>query len=680
MPKFAAYGVARGRVPGVYTTWPEVLAQISGFSGARFKGFMSTEAAEAFVRAEGAPPPATRRTREEEDDGNDDSNDDKGVFYAVVNAHNAPGDGVYREWAVAQGCRGAVRKFATRGEAQQFVAAAQAAQGTSDARPPPVSAATALERYGAGLEGAQRTCLERVVAGENVFFTGGAGTGKTFVLQRCVAALRAMGLAVSVTATTRLAAASVGGVSLHAFAGVGLAQSERDFQAATARADAVKRWTATDVLVVDEVSMLGAFLFDRLDRIARLLRGDVRTPFGGLQVVAVGDFYQLPPVVSRASCPASASAAASCTDPALRAEMAAYGARTYCFEATHWDECFACSIVLDTVHRQRDPAFVAALNDIRVGTVSPATQRFFEDCMVPENDDGNDDGDGNDDDEDKPTQDQEEETWTRLYPRNRDIDAHNSARLAALPGPEHVYEQTRFVDAGVARETAAAALDRTLYPRALRVRVGAPVIALANTGDLYNGRQGRVVGFARVAGALLFADVTDVRTRAAPHFAALTAPFTHDPDRLYPVVRWNGEHTAAPVLPHIAELRTVAGSCYLCQLPVKLAWALSIHKAQGMTLPHVRVSLRAAFQPGQVYVALSRAVTKDGLRIQGRVDLRRVVHADPKVEAFYRRITPPPVPPPPPPPSEPPPPLPLPLPLPPLSTTSSPTTSQETEN
>lgn len=655
MPKYAVYGVARGRVPGVYATWPEAHAQVSGFAGARFKGFMRTEDAEAFVQAASGCVGVVRTpSSSSSEDGSSQGSEDTGVFYAVVHAHSAPGNGVYRDWAVARGCRGAVRKFASRAEAQAFVDAQALAAGSA---PPPLSAAAALERYGAGLQGAQRTCLARAVRRENVFFTGGAGTGKTFVLQRCVGALRAMGLSVGVTATTRLAGAGLGGVSLHAFAGVGLAQSRRDLQAARSRRDAVQRWTETDVLVVDEVSMLGPFLFDQLDALARALRGAPHAPFGGLQVVAVGDFYQLPPV-----------ARAPGSDPALAAEMAAYRGRTYCFEAAHWDECFPHAVVLDTVFRQRDDAFIAALNALRVGHVTPETQQFFEGCMIPD-----DDGDGDKNDHDNKSSSSQEmmsqltqeeitegETWTRLYPRNKDIDRHNSAMLAGLPEPEHVYEQTRFVEEGVSEALAAGAMDSTLYPRALRLRVGAPVVALVNKGDLYNGRQGRVTGFAAVPPAFLFADVTDPLVRAAPHFIALTEPFTRAPDTLYPVVRWDGapaESAGGAVLPHIAEFHTGAGSAFLCQVPLKLAWALSIHKAQGMTLPHVQVALRAAFQPGQVYVALSRAVDKNGLRIRGHVDLRRIVHASPKVEAFYKRISglsPSPPPPPPPPSSSPP--------------------------
>ena len=399
-----------------------------------------------------------------------------------------------------------------------------------------------------------------VHARESVFFTGAAGCGKSVVLKHVIARLPPAP-ATAVVAPTGLAAAALGGVTLHSFAGVPPSALTQGADAAVAHARrspaTLARWRALRTLVIDEVSMLDAATFDALDAVARAARGRPSVPWGGVQLCVSGCFFQLPPV-------------------------RAIGGRA--FQAASWSASLHRCLELTTVHQQAgDARFAALLNRVRVGAATASDVAWLarecarplpptSDCVAP----------------------------TRLLTHRSAVDAVNERELADLPGEVVEFAATDDGDTD--------ALDAsTRAPRALRLKVGAQVLLTKNVDrTLVNGARGVVVGFQATTGAPM------VRFATARHAVPL-------PRTPHPISTGGGRRAVR------------------YQVPLALAFALSIHKAQGMTLAAVEVDASAAFEPGQSYVALSRAKSAAGLRLLGPLSLDALA-ADEEVVAFYARL------------------------------------------
>eukprot|EP00897_Mesotaenium_endlicherianum_P005000 jgi/Mesen1/4528/ME000230S03666 len=429
----------------------------------------------------------------------------------------------------------------------------------------------------------QMRALKAVEDGKSLFITGSAGVGKSFLLGLAIRILRLKygKDAVFVTASTGLAACSIGGTTLHSFAGVGLAQDSKDVlvDKATSRRETKNRWQKTQALVIDEISMIDADFFEKLEYIARAVRQNNR-PFGNIQLLVTGDFYQLPPV-SKGS-----------------------REKNFAFEAKCWKQCFQMQVELTQVFRQADQEFIGLLNDIRTGNCSPATHRKLLACRntsiaV---------GDGID--------------LTRLYPHKVDVGKENSQKLAALEGPEMAYTA---VDDGRS-EYAIQQLENTRTEKVLMLRPGAQVLLLKNinpAAGLANGARGVVVGFCSPEEPLAVQQL---------HLAPAMCPYN-----MWPVVRFacdQSEHIIVPESWTIVEGHAEIAKRW--QVPLALAWAISVHKCQGMTLDRVESDLSKAFDYGMVYVALSRVRSLEGLRLTGFDPKGIKVH--PKVAQYYNQL------------------------------------------
>jgi len=413
----------------------------------------------------------------------------------------------------------------------------------------------------------QARVLERALGGESLFVTGAAGTGKSHLLRCLIRALqRQLGEeAVAVTGSTGMAAVNVGGCTLHSFAGVGVG---RDTPEALARAAAASpaqwAWQACRVLVVDEISMVDAVLFDKLEFVARRLRG-VERPFGGLQLILCGDFLQLPPI---------------------RMESG------FCFEASSWERCGlgAGTVVLCQVHRQAgDEEFVALLRELRLGRCSEGALALLSACRVG-----------------CKAQPADGVEPTRLYCRNRDVDAENQACLAALEGELHVYSaKDAYFGAASSSRSAQGRLSQLAGQRVagrLELKEGAQVVLVRSLGGpLANGSRGRVLACGE---------------RPLVHFDC-------------------GVALRMEALEFTVSLGG-AGSLVRCQVPLRLGWALTVHKAQGMTLSRAEVLLEGAWDYGQAYVALSRVTSLAGLWLRSALS-PSVVKAHPRVLQFYHQ-------------------------------------------
>lgn len=215
------------------------------------------------------------------------------------------------------------------------------------------------------LSEAQYKVLERLMKRENTFFTGAAGTGKSYCINVLESVLRKLDKlnVVARTAPTGVAACNISGMTIHSWAGVGLGLDSVENMAKKIQGrgmDAVRqRWKNTEILVIDEISMLGADLFEKISEVGKLVRGDPR-PFGGIQVVMCGDFFQLPPVAQRGDRP------------------------RFCFQSQTWIDVLGKtgSIVLDKIFRQKDGPFVRVLNSIRRGIVTAEAEKILQQKVI----------------------------------------------------------------------------------------------------------------------------------------------------------------------------------------------------------------------------------------------------------------------------------------------------------
>ncbi|ETS73595.1 hypothetical protein PFICI_14541 [Pestalotiopsis fici W106-1] len=458
------------------------------------------------------------------------------------------------------------------------------------------------------LSAEQQQVHELVVdKGQSVFFTGPAGTGKSILMRAIVASLKRKWARdperVSITASTGLAACHIGGQTLHSFSGIGLGKEDVPTLVKKIRrnAKAKNRWLKTRVLIMDEVSMVDGDLFDKLDQIARQIRNNGR-PWGGIQLVITGDFFQLPPVPDRNKRDTK-----------------------FAFDAATWSTSIDHTIGLTQVFRQKDHEFAEMLNEMRLGRVSEQTVQTFRSLSRPlVYDDGI--------------------TATELFPTRGEVESSNSMRLRALPGEIRTFAAQDSGDPNIRDKL----LENMMAPKTIDLKKGAQVMLIKNLDDtLVNGTLGKVIGFSSEAFFtanpskfdLSVADLVDESMKKIKSFAVRDSSLKDLTE--YPVVEFHaadGSFRVMHVTPEEWKVELPNGEVQAKRtaLPMILAWALSIHKAQGQTLERVKVDLGKIFEKGQAYVALSRATSKDGLEVQ-RFDKSKVM-AHPKVIQFYNKL------------------------------------------
>lgn len=329
------------------------------------------------------------------------------------------------------------------------------------------------------LNGEQQAAAQHIIQGNNVFITGSAGTGKSFLLRYVIQELihKHGEESVAVTGPTGISAVNIGGQTVHSFAGIGIGAGDRSklIQKVLKNKSCVDRWMKTKVLVIDEISMLDRWLFELLDEISRTIRNN-QTPFGGLQLIVVGDFMQLPPVRT----------------------VSEFENKNFCFQSDVWEAAGLNTgqgtVYLEKVVRQDDEEFVKYLNEVRVGILSPSFQRQLQLCMPPF--------------KPKPNSGI---IPTKLYATNIQVDNENTQHLLALPGetitmiaqdkwkkPPSKSSMTTMFKEGVEK----------IIPEKIDLKVGAQVMLLRNrsrmtyggtikaTGpSLVNGSRGRIIGF-----------------------------------------------------------------------------------------------------------------------------------------------------------------------------------------
>lgn len=374
--------------------------------------------------------------------------------------------------------------------------------------------------------------------GHNAFLTGAAGSGKTYVLNEYIAWLKTQGVEVGVTASTGIAATHIGGTTIHAWSGLGVKDklSAYDLEDLESKPYLWKRFDRTKVLVIDEVSMLHHF---RLDLIEQILRSFKRNnePFGGLQIILCGDFFQLPPV-SRGG------------DKASR----------FAYEAKTWSDLNLKICYLEEQHRQHDSIYLSVLNAIRDNKMNEKLGDNLRERL------------------NKKISSVEP---TKLYSHNVDVDEENERELAKLPG--QVYEY--YMDDKGKERIVETLKKGCLAPDVLRLKKGARVMFVKNNYE---------AGFANgTLGVISNCDSQGITVRTAK-------------GKLINVV---------PTSWRIEEDGKIKAE--ITQYPLRLAWAITVHKSQGLSLDAAEVDLSQSFEKGMGYVALSRVRSLDGLSLKG---------------------------------------------------------------
>lgn len=484
----------------------------------------------------------------------------------------------------------------------------------------------------------QETVIELIVRKRlNVFYSGSAGTGKSIILRNIIERLTSLygKEYIAITASTGLAATTIGGVTLHRWAGIGLGNGPTEIiiNRIQRKFDLFASWKNTKVLIIDEISMIDGKFLDKLEEIARRVRRNNK-PFGGIQLVLTGDFFQLPPVPKKEVNEIS----------------------MFCFESQMWSRSVQKTILLTRVFRQQDNELVDILNSIRFGDIEPAMVKTLKAL-------------------DREIEYPDGIRPTELYATRREVDASNVRQLQLLPG-----ETREFKSLDTAPKEYMNLLDSSMMvEKIVTLKEDAQVMMLKNRPEteLVNGSLGKVLFFipqklqkkmndnyrfmdqeaiadmklvSRVISKPLYRESAEFKqdlnarplSRIEKLETMINAAVKISPkDPCFPFVKWSiasNRFYHELMLPDtfVVDLPGNNSGLQRSQLPIMLCWALSIHKSQGQTIQRLKVDLRNIFEAGQVYVALSRAISKDNLQVVNFNPKR--IRANDKVKDFYKQL------------------------------------------
>jgi ATP-dependent DNA helicase PIF1 len=472
----------------------------------------------------------------------------------------------------------------------------------------------------------QERVLELYRAGKNIFITGAGGTGKSYILRCIIEEASSQGQTYQVCAMSGRAAVLLNckARTLHSWSGIRLAKGKPEQIIATAlkKRGATKTWRGVKLLIVDEVSMMSAKIFEIINDVAKIARKNYHSPFGGLQVIFIGDFFQLPPV----------------------GDADDIDSTKYCFDSSLWFQTFPREnhVILTQIFRQKDDTqFIKILTQIREGRITRSSHdrlcsligRKCENTdIVP----------------------------TRLFPLRASADALNTRMFNMIEGPVYTYEadvclkNTIYLDDGtpimpeILRDCEKLSpeyrqneiqnmIENSPCTNTLLLKVGAVVMLCYNLNvemGLCNGSLGVVVGFTIPSAAPPAAGGFEVKKNDCEVLGEAAAAAAGGGGKL-PLVKFTNGITMAISPQSYQSVNYPAFS--FSQIPLKLAWGLTIHSSQGSTLDMAEIDIGSGiFEVGQTYVALSRVRSLDGLYLIGYDPSK--IKVSKKVVDFYKEI------------------------------------------
>jgi hypothetical protein len=390
----------------------------------------------------------------------------------------------------------------------------------------------------------QSTALSLLKSGKNVFLTGSAGAGKTYVLNQYIEYLKERKVPVAVTASTGIAATHMNGMTIHSWAGIGIRTviTQSDLVFMSKKKYLRDKMEIAKVLIIDEISMLHRVQLDMINQVLKFFKKNNR-PFGGIQVIFSGDFFQLPPVGNNEN-----------------------NREKFCFMSMAWVASNLAICYLTEQHRQSDSHLNNILNEIRSVQVSETSLELLRMAKNTEFKVG----------------------WQPpiLYSHNQDVNRTNNKYLRDLSGKMTIFEATtkgnkKLVD--LLKNSVRA--EDSLY-----IKVGAKVMFVKNNYEknYINGTLGTVVGYSE--------DLPVVELTDGKKMTVQPETWAIEDEMGKPLASFN-------------------------QIPIRLAWAITVHKSQGMTLDYAQVDLSRTFERGQGYVALSRLKDIKGLKLMGFNDI-----------------------------------------------------------
>lgn len=411
----------------------------------------------------------------------------------------------------------------------------------------------------------QSEALNILKTGVNIFLTGEPGSGKTYTIKNYVNHLRTCGIEPAITASTGIAATHIGGMTIHSWSGLGIKTKldKYDLDRIASSEYIAKRIRKTKVLIIDEISMLSTNMLDMVDLICREVK-QTNEPFGGMQIVLVGDFFQLPPIIRRDNLEEKQNS--------LLGDVISQ--KTFAYEGGAWERMRPVVCYLSEQHRQDDKHFLSVLSSIRANNVlkehlTHINARHIDMDDMPEN-------------------------ITKLFSHNVDVDRVNNTELGKLDSGSRYFEMSARGNDRVVETLKKGCLS----PEKLELKVGAVVMCTKNNPKerFVNGTLGIVTGFEEFSGQPI------IKTRSGRNIVIAPMDWT---------VEENGKIRAQ-----------------ITQIPLRLAWAITVHKSQGMSMDAAIMDLSQVFEFGQGYVALSRVRRLSGLYLLGINEHALKVHPE----------------------------------------------------
>jgi ATP-dependent DNA helicase PIF1 len=432
----------------------------------------------------------------------------------------------------------------------------------------------------------QQAVLEEVLQGKNVFITGPGGPGQTFLLREIQRQLEAKNKNVAITSLTGMAALLIGkgARTIHSWAGIATGTRSVDDMFEFIRKCQPKvrdAWRSTNTLIIDEISMMSDEMFEKLDQLGRRLRWKPNVPFGGIQIICLGDFYQLPPINTK-----------------------------FVFETALWEEIIETIVVLDTIYRQKDPVFQKILNEVRVGKVSDETDSILKSRL---------------------NLDFSKETIqpTKIFTRRDMVDKVNKECFDKISGEVYTYKLTTKGKATTdAIKNAIKKMDASAqYVETLSLKIGAQVMLITNIDQeagLVNGKVGIVTKIKKAH--------TEIIEKENKH-GIMVKVLVNIPEKICVRFKDGYEEDIGFHEWQIDDYENV----HRCQIPLILAYAITTHKSQGATLESAYIDIgRSVFEYGQAYVALSRVKSINALYLHDYD--RKAIRAHPKVIEYYTSL------------------------------------------